>query len=146
LRGETKTKKSRRTLALPQRCVDALRVHKERQEQIRRAAGSRWQDNDLVFPSRVGTPADASHIRRSFRKVVAAAGLDSHDWTPRELRHSFVSLLSDAGVPIEQISRLVGHSGTTTTEMIYRKQIRPVIVHGADVMDQIFPGGTIQDA
>jgi integrase len=144
--GETKTKKSRRTLALPQRCVDALRAHEERQEQIRRAAGSRWQDNDLVFPSRVGTPADASHIRRSFRKVVAAAGLDSHDWTPRELRHSFVSLLSDAGVPIEQISRLVGHSGTTTTEMIYRKQIRPVIVHGADVMDQIFPGGTIQDA
>jgi hypothetical protein len=26
---------------------------------------------------------------------------------PRELRHSFVSLLPDAGVPIEQISRLV---------------------------------------
>ena len=48
-----------------------------------------------------------------------AAGLDPHEWTPRELRHSFVSLLSD-GVPIEQISRLVGHSGTTTTETIYR--------------------------
>jgi hypothetical protein len=45
-----------------------------------------------------------------------------------------------AGVPIEQISRLVGHSGTATTELIYRKQIRPVIVHGADVMDRIFPG------
>jgi hypothetical protein len=43
-------------------------------------------------------------------------------------------------VPIEQISRLVGHSSTTTTETIYRKQIRPVIVHGADVMDQIFQG------
>lgn len=49
------------------------------------------------------------------------------------------ALRSDAGVPIEQISRLVGHSGTTTTEAIYRKQIRPVMVHGADVMDQIFP-------
>ncbi|HYB46983.1 MAG TPA: hypothetical protein VED20_06420 [Streptosporangiaceae bacterium] len=53
---------------------------------------------------------------------------------------TYVSLLSDADVPIERISRLVGHSGTTTTETIYRKQIRPVIVHGADVMDQIFPG------
>jgi hypothetical protein len=31
-------------------------------------------------------------------------------------------------------------SSTTTTETIYRKQIRPVIVHGADVMDRIFPG------
>jgi len=102
--------------------------------------GNRWQDNDLVFPSRVGTRADASHVRRAFRQVVAAAGLDPQGWTPRELRHSFVSLLSDADVPIERISRLVGHSGTTTTETIYRKQIRPVIVHGADVMDQIFPG------
>ena len=58
---------------------------------------------------------------------------------PRELRHSFVSLLSDAGVPIEHISRLVGHSGTMTTETIYRKQIRPVLVQGADAMDLIFP-------
>jgi len=144
--GETKTRKSRRTLKLPQRCVEVLRDHEIRQEEIRHAAASTWQDNDLVFPSRVGTPADASHVRRSFRKVVAAAGLDPREWTPRELRHSFVSLLSDADVPIEHISRLVGHSSTTTTETIYRKQIRPVIVHGADIMDRIFPGGQIPDA
>jgi integrase len=75
----------------------------------------------------------------AFRKVTGAAGLNPADWTPRELRHSFVSLLSDAGVPIEQISRLVGHSGTTTTEAIYRKQIRPVITNGAEVMDRLFP-------
>ena len=42
-------------------------------------------------------------------------------------------------MPIEQISRLVGHSGSTTTETIYRKQIRPVLVRGADTMDVIFP-------
>lgn len=136
--GETKTRKSRRTLKLAQRCVDVLREHRVQQGRIRQQA-ARWQDNDLVFPSLVGTPADASHIRRSFRKVTEAAGLNPADWTPRELRHSFVSLLSDAGVPIEQISRLVGHSGTTTTETIYRKQIRPVIAEGAEVMDMIFP-------
>jgi integrase len=95
-----------------------------------------------VFPSRVGTPWDASHVRREFRGVVEVAGLDPHDWTPRELRHSFVSVLSDAGVPIERISLLVGHSGTTTTETVYRKQIRPVMVQGADAMDRIFPTTT----
>jgi hypothetical protein len=51
---------------------------------------------------------------------------------PAASRHS-------RGVPIEHISRLVGHSGTLTTETIYRKQIRPVIVQGADAMDSIFP-------
>ena len=78
--------------------------------------------------------------------MVEAAGLNPLEWTPRELRHSFVSLLSDAGVPIEQISRLVGHSGTTTTETIYRKQIRPMITDGADIMDRIFPRAGHQDA
>jgi len=31
------------------------------------------------------------------------------------------------------------HSGTATTEAIYRKQIRPVIIGGAEVMDRLFP-------
>jgi integrase len=137
--GDTKTRKSRRTLALPQRCVVALCDHRRSQEQNRRSAGPRWHDSGLVFPSRVDTPSDAPHIRRSFRRVVEAAGLDPGEWTPREPRYSFVSLLSDAGVPIEQISRLIGHSGTTTTETIYRKQIRPVLVQSADAMDAIFP-------
>ncbi|MGL5931246.1 MAG: tyrosine-type recombinase/integrase, partial [Dermatophilaceae bacterium] len=65
-------------------------------------------------------------------------GIEPEEWTPRELRHSFVSLLSDAGVPIEDISRLVGHSGTSVTELVYRHQIRPVVEKGAEVMDDIF--------
>ena len=56
----------------------------------------------------------------------------------RELRHSFVSVLSDAGVPVEQISQLVGHSGTTVTELVYRHQLRPVLQKGATVTDRIF--------
>ncbi|MFE9449038.1 hypothetical protein [Streptomyces sp. NPDC006739] len=65
-------------------------------------------------------------------------GIKPDEWTPRELRHSFVSLLSDRSVPPEEISRLVGHSGTAVTEGVYRKQIRPVIQTGAVVMDGIF--------
>jgi hypothetical protein len=50
-----------------------------------------------------------------------------------------VSLLSDSGVPIERISRLVGHSSTSITETVYRKQLRPVVTGGAEVMDRLFP-------
>jgi len=49
-------------------------------------------------------------------------------------------------LPVEQISRLVVFNETATTETVYRKQIRPVIVHGADVMDRIFPTGTDPNA
>lgn len=65
-------------------------------------------------------------------------GRDPQDWTPREMRHSFVSLLSDSGMPIEAISRLVGHRNTTVAETVYRKQLRPVILGGAEAMDRIF--------
>jgi hypothetical protein len=70
---------------------------------------------------------------------VTAAGLDLKEWTPREQRHTFVSVLSDEDVPIEKISDLVGHKDQTTTETVYHHQIRPVVLHGAEAMDRIFP-------
>lgn len=137
--GDTKTRRSRRTLALPGRCVEALRAQRIQIAEERQLAGSRWVEHDLVFPTRVGTPMDKDHARRAFRAALSQVpGIDPGEWTPRELRHSFVSLLSDSGVPLEEISRLVGHSGTTVTELVYRHQIRPVIQTGAVVMDQLF--------
>jgi integrase len=72
-----------------------------------------------------------------FRDVCKRAGI-GEDWTPRELRHSFVSLMSDRGISTEEISRLVGHSSTRTTEVVYRHELRPVLRTGAEVMDTIF--------
>jgi hypothetical protein len=65
-------------------------------------------------PSLTGTELDAANVRRAFRRVVRAAGLEPGEWSPRELRHSFVSLLSDGGASIEDIADLralgdVGH-------------------------------------
>ncbi|WP_327590103.1 site-specific integrase [Nonomuraea sp. NBC_00507] len=134
--GDTKTPRSRRTLALPTKCVEVLTEHRARQQQ---AQGDSWSDSGLVFPSENGTELDASNVRRAFRAVIKKAkGLDPKEWTPRELRHSFVSLLSDNGLPLEEISRLVGHSSTATTEAVYRMQIRPVVQSGAVAMDRIF--------
>jgi integrase len=137
--GDTKTKKSRRTLAMPLRCVAALRLHSDHQSEIKDKAGASWQDLGLVFTTSVGTALDAANVRRSFRRVIEAAGLNPSDWTPRELRHSFVSLLSSGGVSIEDIADLVGHSGTSVTEKVYRHQLRPVLLKGAIAMDKIFP-------
>jgi integrase len=134
--GDTKTAKSRRTLALPQ----ALGAHRRRQAEDRLAAGALWQDHGLVFTSTIGTPLDASNVRREFRKITQAAGLGA-GWTPRDLRHTFVSLMSADGVPIEEIARLAGHNQTATTELVYRHELRPVIITGAEVMDRILSRG-----
>jgi integrase len=135
--GDTKTAKSRRTLALPRKCVEALREHRVRQAKDRLSAGPFWKDHDLVFASAVGTPQDDHNVRRQFRVITEAAGLGK-TWVPRELRHTFVSLLSAHGVPVEAIALLAGHQQTATTELVYRHQIVPALTRGAEVMDQIF--------
>jgi len=134
--GDTKTAKSRRTLALPQAAAQALREHWKRRAEDRLAAGALWQDHDLVFASAIGTPLDAANVRREFRKITEAAGLGP-DWAPRDLRHTFVSLMSADGVPIDEIARMAGHNRTATTELVYRQELRPVITTGAEVMNRI---------
>jgi integrase len=135
--GDTKTPKSRRVLKLPVKAVEALREHRSQQADGRLKAGPLWQDHGLVFASAVGTSLDAHNVRRSFRAVTKAAGL-GEEWTPRELRHTFVSLLSANDVNLEDIARLVGHSGTSVTERVYRHEIRPSLTRGAEIMDHLF--------
>jgi integrase len=117
--GDTKTKKSRRTLEVPDEVARALRQHHKQQATKRLRAGETWQDQDLVFCTRNGKPLAAGNIRRAFRSITTKAGV-GEDWTPRELRHTFVSIMSDNDVPIEKIADLVGHRTTIVTQTVYR--------------------------
>jgi integrase len=116
-----------------------LQAHRVDQDEARKLADQAWQEHNLVFASAVGTELDAHNVRRAFRKVVEAASLVPAERTPREMHHSFVSLLSASGVALEDIAQLVGHSGTAATETVYRRQIRPVREQGATAMNRIFP-------
>ncbi len=78
---------------------------------------------------------------RAVRLSAANAGNAAdigEDWTPRELRHSFVSILNDNDVPIETIADLCGHKSTIVTQKVYRHQLKPVITKGATAMNTIF--------
>ena len=93
--GETKTKRSRRTLELPTLCVDALREHRQRQLAQRIRMGQRWVDNDLVFASRYGTELDAANVRRALRTV----GLEP-DWRLRSGRPASCGTVSSRCSPV----------------------------------------------
>ena len=127
--ADTKTAKSRRTLAMPQMAAAALR-------QLQEAEG---RTTGPVFATRDGDELDAANVRREFRAAVKAAGITGN-WSPRELRHTFVSLMSDSGVPVEEIARLAGHTSSRTTELVYRHQLRPIMEKGAEAMDKLFTG------
>jgi integrase len=137
--GETKTERSRRTLALPQMAAAALRDWRKSQAGEHRAADELWQDTGLVFTTQLGAALDPANVRKMFKRVCREAGIGD-GWTPRELRTSFVSLMSHHGVSIEEIARMAGHASTRTTEVVYRRELRPVITTGAEIMDEVFGG------
>ena len=123
--GDTKTRKSRRTLALSQGAAltrSASTGSSSNTGKIRKRSERVW----------CSSPAPARRLTRTtsvanFRKVVEAAGLKPEGVDTRELRHSFVSLLSDDGMPVEQhLPAGRAHRTTTVTEKVYRHQIRPV--------------------
>jgi integrase len=137
--GDTKTRKSRRGLAMADLAVDALSALRKRQAAEKLAAKEAWKGGDLVFCREDGTPYTSEAVLNRFRKITKAAGLGV-GWNARELRHTFVSIMSDQGVALEKISDLVGHSDTHITQTVYRHQLRPVINEGAEHMNVIFKG------
>jgi len=90
-----------------------------------------------VFTIHRGAALDAGNVRKMFKRLCTEARVGD-SWTPRELRTTFVSRMSHHGVPVEEIARLAGHASARTTEVVYRRELRPVITTGAQIMDQIF--------
>ena len=134
-----------RSIALPSPVVDALRSHRARQVRHRVAVGQDWAGTfaelgGLVFCTATGTPLERRNVRRSFRSLCVAAGIEG-EWTTYHLRHTAVSLLSDAGVPPEQIADLLGHRDTRMVLLTYRHPVLPVVDGGSAAMGGIFATG-----
>ncbi|MFJ3406728.1 tyrosine recombinase XerC [Promicromonospora sp. NPDC090134] len=137
--GDTKTELSRRTLGISALVAGVLHRHKARQDADRVKAAGKWTESGLVFTTTLGTGLDAANVRRSFRHALGLVpGINPAEWVPRELRHSFTSLMSAHGIANEEIARVLGHSGTAVLERIYRHELRPVIETTATAMDQVF--------
>jgi integrase len=136
---ETKTDGSRRTIALPDSVVRALRAHRVHQAQERLVAGTLWEDHGLVFTNRVGRPIEPILIHREYKSLLKKAGLPTtlrfHD-----LRHSAASLLLAQGVHPRAIMELLGHSSITVTMNTYGHVLPAMMREAADKMDAIIGG------
>jgi hypothetical protein len=71
----------------------------------------------LVFTTDTGSPLDPSNVRRTLTRIANDAGIGRVH--PHQLRHATASLLSDAGVPLEDIADTLGHRSVTITADIY---------------------------
>ena len=137
--AEPQSKNSRRTLGLPSFADQALRDHRKRQLEEKMLAGPDWQENGLVFTSKIGTPLDGQHLYfRHFKKLLSKAGLP--DIRFHDLRHSCASLLLVQGVSPRVVMETLGHSQISLTMNTY-SHVMPVLMReAADKMDALLRG------
>jgi integrase len=138
--GDTKTDTSRRGIALVGIGTDALKAHKTRQAQELLTLGVAQDAQTLVFTREDGRAYSAESALYYFRKVLRnVEGIIPEEWTCRETRHTFVSIMSNYGDKTpREIADMVGHRTDRTTQATYREQLKPVINGAAEVIGTVF--------
>lgn len=119
VRVELKTRKSRRDVPLTPQAVEALRVQRERQDSER---GDNPRPIDTyVFLTETGQPIHSTSILPPWYRLLRRLGLPRV--TTHDLRHSAATILFAAGVPLEVIADILGHSTSRVTADLYRHRV-----------------------
>jgi integrase len=119
-----KSEKSRRSLPLTRRTREILAQHVERQRFAQRKAGDRWQDNDLVFCTAEGRPLNYRFVYRHWQKARDRVPELASGVRPYDLRHAYATELLAEGVPLHEVSWLMGHASTSFTADRYGHRVK----------------------
>jgi integrase len=137
---EPKTERSRRFVPLPSPVAETLRRHKAALAAERLAAlvWAPWEGHeDLVFPTRIGTPTDPRNALRAFDGIARRAGLE--DVHLHTLRHSAASALIAFGAHLKVVQELLGHSSYGITADIYSHVAMEQQREAAERLSEVFP-------
>lgn len=114
-----KTESSNRKIPLNDTVLEALKAEKKRQDEHAKILGKGYdKSSSFIIRTVLGKPyVNLSAINRVVNRLTEKAGLPH--CTIHGFRHSVASILDDNGVPIQDISVLLGHESVQTTERIY---------------------------
>ncbi len=133
-----------RDVDLSAQTVDILRrlEAKRTAETLRRGWGElpAW-----LFPNEVGAPMDDSKVRKIFGRILKAAGLPGH-FTPHCLRHTFASLLLQAGESPAYVQRQLGHASIKLTVDLYGRWLPQTNKAAVDRLDDTAAAPLTSDA
>jgi len=123
-----------RWIRLTRKATEALRAHRRAQLEERMKLAGLWQDQDLVFPSQVGTPLSARNLQCHFKSMLERAGL-SKSFRFHDLRHTCATLLLRQGVNPKFVQELLGHADISLTLNVYSHVLPDMGDAAAGAMD-----------
>ena len=127
-----------REVPLPGRVVEALRRHRRAQLK-ERMASKYWNDPGLVFATSIGTRYDKRAVVRWWHALTLRAGVGRRHF--HSSRHTAGTVMLNAGVELEVVSVILGHSSLAITSDIYAKPGRALKRGAAEAMDRLFGAG-----
>ena len=116
LLGDPKTATSVRDVFIQPELADVIK--RIRICMMKQALLHKYQDNGYFFSGIDGKRIGYAAFNKQLREAEAKMGIQKH-LTPHILRHTMTSLFAEAGVPLETISRRLGHEGSDITKRIY---------------------------
>ena len=111
-----------------------MREHYAQQQTEQLLAGSLWQENDLIFPSTIGTPLDLRNLLREFKEVLRRANLPEIRF--HDLRHTAASITLNRNIPVLTVSRILGHAKSSITLDAYGHLIPSAQMEAARAMEE----------
>jgi integrase len=133
--SEPKTDAGRRIIVLGPATIEKLREHIKLQLLEREFAGDKWQENDLIFPSLVGTPIDNRNIQRYFKQLLVDLGLPEIRF--HDLRHTAATLMLLQGIHPKVVQERLGHSEISMTLNIYSHVLPSMQEEAAEKLDEL---------
>lgn len=133
---QTKTVKSNRIVSLPQPLMNKLKLHKRKQNERRLKYGLIWENHDLVFCCRLGTPYSLRNLTyRNFRPILEKAGLPQIRLY--DLRHSHATLLLIAEENPKIVAERLGHSSVVLTLDTYSHVLPTMQKNAVEKLDKM---------
>jgi integrase len=135
---QPKTKAGRRIVEVGSTLLKALANHREAQLERRLVTGAAWGNNlNLVCTQDDGAPISSRAMGHIFSRRARSLG---YNVTFHGLRHTHVSMLIKAGVPINTISARVGHSTPSITHDIYAHLLPGMGRHAVELFEKMLLG------
>ena len=99
--------------------TDEIRARFDEYMEVRDQAFNDGEDSELLFVSVTGKELHVKDINKNLKKYCERCGIDK-DITSHCLRRSCATHYLQEGIPVAQVSRLLGHSNPQTTMRYYK--------------------------
>jgi len=133
---EPKSASGRRVISLGEKTIEILRGHREKQLMEQIVAGDKWKENDLIFPSPIGTPQDCANVLKAYKKCLEKAGLPNLRF--HDLRHTAATLMLQQEINPKVVQERLGHSDISLTLNTYSHVLPSMQEKAAEKMDELF--------